>query len=142
MALRFHRAERADALVAGLADVLTTVPGDPFTPDVVAVPSKGVERWIAQSLSSVLGTQPGRGDGVCANVVFPSPARLVREAVAVGSGIDADDDPWAEFRLPWPLLEVIDGCATALNAPRLFGRSTITFREFFNEMRLRAFWQV
>jgi exodeoxyribonuclease V gamma subunit len=110
--LRIHRAERADALVAGLADVLTTVPGDPFTPDVVAVPSKGVERWIAQSLSSVLGTQPGRGDGVCANVVFPSPGRLVREAVAAGSGFDADDDPWAQHRLPWPLLEVIDGCAS------------------------------
>jgi len=110
--LRLHRAERADALVAGLADVLRTAPVDPFTPDVVAVPSKGVERWIAQSLSAVLGTQPGRGDGVCANVVFPSPGRLVREAVAAGSGIEPDDDPWAQHRLPWPLLEVIDGCAT------------------------------
>jgi exodeoxyribonuclease V gamma subunit len=110
--LRIHRAERADALVAGLARVLVSAPADPFTPDVVAVPSRGVERWIAQSLSTVLGTQPGRGDGVCANVVFPSPRRLAREAVAAGSGIDADDDPWAEHRLPWPLLEVIDGCAS------------------------------
>jgi len=110
--LRVHRAERADALVAGLADVLRTAPGDPFTADVVAVPSRGVERWIAQSLSSVLGTQSGRGDGICANVVFPSPGRLVREAVAAGSGIEPDDDPWAQHRLPWPLLEVIDGCAS------------------------------
>ena len=112
MPLRIHRAERADALVAGLAGVLRAAPGDPFTPDVVAVPSRGVERWIAQSLSSVLGTQEGRGDGVCANVVFPSPGRLVREAVAAGSGMDADEDPWAQHRLPWPLLEVIDGCAS------------------------------
>jgi exodeoxyribonuclease V gamma subunit len=110
--LRIHRAERADALVAGLGRLLVSAPADPFVPDVVAVPSRGVERWIAQSLSSVLGTQPGRGDGVCANVVFPSPGRLVREAVAAGSGIDADDDPWAQHRLPWPLLEVIDGCAS------------------------------
>ena len=112
MGLRVHRAERADALVAGLADVLRTAPGDAFTADVVAVPSRGVERWIAQSLSSVLGTQPGRGDGICANVVFPSPGRLVREAVAAGFGIEPDDDPWAQHRLPWPLLEVIDGCAS------------------------------
>nr|MDQ4006776.1 exodeoxyribonuclease V subunit gamma [Actinomycetota bacterium] len=112
MPLRIHRAERADALVGGLARVLRSAPADPFTPDVVAVPSRGVERWIAQSLSSVLGTQPGRGDGVCANVVFPSPGRLVRDAVAAGSGLDADDDPWAQHRLPWPLLEVIDGCAS------------------------------
>ncbi|MDQ4085351.1 MAG: exodeoxyribonuclease V subunit gamma [Actinomycetota bacterium] len=112
MPLSIHRAERADALVVGLARVLADAPADPFTPDVVAVPSKGVERWIAQSLSAVLGTQPGRGDGVCANVVFPSPRRLVREAVAAGSGIAADEDPWAERRLPWPLLEVIDACAS------------------------------
>jgi exodeoxyribonuclease V gamma subunit len=110
--LRIHRAERADALVGGLARVLASAPSDPFTPDVVAVPSKGVERWIAQSLSTVLGTQQGRADGVCANVVFPSPARLVREAVAAGSGIAPDEDPWAEHRLSWPLLEVIDGCAS------------------------------
>jgi exodeoxyribonuclease V gamma subunit len=110
--LEVHRAERADALVGGLAEVLAAAPADPFTPDVVAVPSRGVERWIAQSLSTVLGTQPGRADGVCANVVFPSPSRLVREAVAAGSGMEADDDPWAEHRLSWPLLEVIDGCAS------------------------------
>jgi exodeoxyribonuclease V gamma subunit len=109
--LTIHRAERADALVAGLAEVLVAAPADPFTADVVAVPSRGVERWIAQSLSTALGAQPGRADGVCANVVFPSPGRLVREAVAAVSGIEADDDPWAEHRLSWSLLEVIDGCA-------------------------------
>jgi exodeoxyribonuclease V gamma subunit len=112
MALRIHRAERADALVAGLAGVLATTPADPFTPDIIAVPSRGVERWIAQSLSTVLGTQAGRADGVCANVVFPSPGRLVREAIAAGLGLEPDDDPWAQHRLSWPLLEVIDGCAS------------------------------
>jgi exodeoxyribonuclease V gamma subunit len=109
--LSIHRAERADALVQELAAVLAAAPEDPFTPDVVSVPSRGVERWIAQSLSTTLGTRPGRGDGVCANVLFPSPGRLVREAVSAGTGITADEDPWSEQRLPWPLLEVIDGCA-------------------------------
>ena len=111
MPLTVHRSERADALVRGLAGVLSTAPSDPFTPDVVAVPSKGVERWIAQSLSTVLGTQPSLSDGVCANIVFPSPARLVRGALTAGTGIPADEDPWVEHRLAWSLLEVIDGCA-------------------------------
>ncbi len=110
MSLNLHRAERADVLVRRLAEVLATVPTDPFTPDVVAVPSRGVERWIAQSLSARLGTHDG-ADGVCANVVFPSPARLVREALAAATALDPDDDPWRERRLAWPLLEVIDGCA-------------------------------
>ena len=111
MALMLHRAERSDVLVRRLADVLAAVPTDPFLPDVVSVPSKGVERWIAQSLSSLLGGGE-RADGVCANVVFPSPGALVRDALAAASDIDPDEDPWAERRLPWPLLEVIDGCAT------------------------------
>ncbi|HSE70203.1 MAG TPA: exodeoxyribonuclease V subunit gamma [Nocardioidaceae bacterium] len=113
MPLKLHRSERADALVHELATVLTTAPDDPFTPDVVAVPSKGVERWIAQTLSTALGVASSdTGDGVCANVVFPSPGRLVREAVAAASGIAPDEDPWAERRLAWALLAVIDGCAT------------------------------
>ena len=111
MPLTLHRAERSDVLVRRLAEVLGAVPDDPFTRDVVAVPSKGVERWIAQSLSTALGAGDG-ADGVCANVEFPSPGRLAREALAAASDIDPDEDPWAERRLPWPLLEVIDGCAT------------------------------
>ena len=66
MALLIHRSERADPLVRALGDLLAEVPADPFTPEVVAVPSKGVERWITQSLSS----SPGLA-GICANVHFP-----------------------------------------------------------------------
>ena len=57
--LRVHRSERADALVAPLAAVLAEPPDDPFLPDVVAVPTPGVERWLAQRLSHHLGTGPG-----------------------------------------------------------------------------------
>ena len=109
--LRIHRAERADALVRGLADVLATPPDDPFTPDVVAVPSQGVERWIAQQLSATLGTSTGRQDGVCANVEFPSPRRLVARVLAEVEGIEPDEDPWRQGRMVWPLLDVIDRSA-------------------------------
>jgi exodeoxyribonuclease V gamma subunit len=98
-------------LIGGLAELLAEVPADPFTPDVVAVPSRGVERWIAQSLSAALGNAPGAADGVCANVVFPSPGRLVRDALAAAGELDPDEDPWDERRSVWPLLEVIDDCA-------------------------------
>jgi exodeoxyribonuclease V gamma subunit len=109
--LTVHRSERADRLVDGLAELLADPPDDPFTPDVVAVPSRGVERWISQRLSSSLGAQDGRADGVCANVRFPSPGRLVAHVVAVGAGVDPADDPWSERRLPWAVLDVVDACA-------------------------------
>lgn len=84
--LRIHRAERADRLVEALADVLAAPLDDPFAPEVVAVPTRGVERWLSQRLSGSLGVSPGRGDGVCANVWFPFPGRLVAGAVAVATG--------------------------------------------------------
>ncbi|MGZ4502257.1 MAG: exodeoxyribonuclease V subunit gamma [Nocardioidaceae bacterium] len=111
MALSIHRSERADALVRGLGAMLAATPADPFSADLVAVPSRGVERWIAQSLSTTLGAASGSADGVCANVAFPAPCGLVAEAVAVATGIDPETDPWAEHRLTWALLDVIDACA-------------------------------
>ncbi|TAM91222.1 MAG: exodeoxyribonuclease V subunit gamma, partial [Jatrophihabitans sp.] len=108
--LHLHRCDRTDVLVGALGALLRTPPEDPFTPEVIAVPSRGVERWIAQSLSIVLGAGHGRGDGVCANVEFPSPARLVRDVAATCCGIAPDEDPWAEPRLVWTVLAVMDDC--------------------------------
>jgi exodeoxyribonuclease V gamma subunit len=114
--LHVHRAERADGLVEALAALLAEPLGDPFAPEVVAVPTRGMERWLTQRLSTATGATPGRADGVCANVEFPSPRRLVDDAVAVASGIEPDADAWRPERLVWPLLEVVDG---ALHEPWL-----------------------
>lgn len=106
--LHIHRAEQADGLVAALAALLADPLPDPFAPEVVAVPTHGMERWLTQRMSARLGTTAGRGDGVCANVEFPSPRRLAGDAVAAASGIDPYEDPWLPERAVWPLLEVVD----------------------------------
>ena len=100
MGMTLHRAERAEVLVDALARVLADPLPDPFAPEVVAVPAKGVERWLTQRLSTRLG--------VAANVAFPSPTRLVDETLAAVGGFEADDDPWAPQRVLWRLLELID----------------------------------
>jgi exodeoxyribonuclease V gamma subunit len=108
--LRLHRAERSDVLADALAQLLRQPLADPFTPEVVAVPAKGVERWLSQRLSIVLGAT-GR-DGVAGNLRFPSPTRLVEQVLAAagGTGSDPDDDAWAPQRVLWALLDTIDGC--------------------------------
>jgi len=112
MTLHVHRAERADRLAAALAELLATPLDDVFAEEVVAVPARGVERWITQRLSHRLGRRPDRDgprdheDGICAGVRFPSPTALIAEVVGV-----EEHDPWAPDSLVWPLLEVIDGCA-------------------------------
>jgi exodeoxyribonuclease V gamma subunit len=103
-----HRAERADGLVDTLGNVVSSPLTDPFRAEVIAVPTRGVERWLTQRLSTVLGTSPGRADGVCANVEFPFPGRLVNGAVAAAAGLDWETDPWLSARSVWPLLEVVE----------------------------------
>jgi exodeoxyribonuclease V gamma subunit len=109
--LRVHRAERADHLVEALADLLADPPEDPFTPDIVAVPTRGIERWLAHRLSARLGARadrPERADGVCANVQFPFPGRLVGQVVDEATGVDPARDPWPAERSVWTLLDIVD----------------------------------
>ncbi len=106
--LTVHRAERADTLVGVLADTLATPPDDPMRGEVVAVPERGVERWLRQQLSLRLG--------IAANIDFSSPAALVR-TVTVGASSDPDAaELWYAERLRWPVLRVLD---THLDDPRL-----------------------
>ncbi|MEY8018079.1 exodeoxyribonuclease V subunit gamma [Mycobacterium servetii] len=106
MALHLHRAGRTDLLADGLAALLADPLPDPFAEELVLVPARGVERWLSQRLSRVLGRRPGRGDGVCAAVAFRSPGALVAELCGVPGR--ADDDPWSPEAMTWPLLQVID----------------------------------
>src|SRR5215218_3007468 len=98
--LHVHRSDRADGLIAALRELLADPPADPFAPEIVAVPTRGMERWLTQRLSTRLG--------ICANVDFPFPRRLIGDVVAVASGIEPESDPWLPERMVWPLLEVVD----------------------------------
>ncbi|MEJ7891756.1 MAG: exodeoxyribonuclease V subunit gamma [Solirubrobacteraceae bacterium] len=98
--LHIHRAERADGLVDALGELIAEPLSDPFAAEVVSVPTRGMERWLAQRLSMRLG--------VCANVDFPSPHRVVSDAIAAACGVEPDEDPWRPERSAWALLEVVD----------------------------------
>ncbi|WP_067659490.1 exodeoxyribonuclease V subunit gamma [Nocardia harenae] len=139
MPLHIHRAERADTLADALARQLATPPADPFAAEVVAVPAKGIERWLTQRLAGVLGTSgPGAADGIAAAVRFPSPAALVAECLAAG------DDPWERDRVVWALLRVLDGVlgepwATVLT--RHLGAEERAGRRYATAVRLAALFE-
>ncbi len=103
MTLHLHRAPRADVLADQLGDLLATPLPDPFASEVVAVPARGIERWLSQRLSHRLGAGPTGGDGVCAGVEFLSPRSLVSLLLR-----RERDDPWDPDRLVWPVLDVLD----------------------------------
>src|SRR3978361_2027777 len=102
MGFHVHRAERTDLLADGLGAMLCEPLDDPFAMELVLVPARGVERWLSQRLSHVLGGGSG-ADGVCAGIEFRSPHSLIAEITG-----SRDDDPWAPDAMVWPLLEVID----------------------------------
>ena len=91
-----------------LAELVAEPLEDPMTPEVVSVPTKGIERWLSQRLSARLGVTPGARDGVCANISFPFPGTLVSGALARATGNDPRADPWMPERSVWPLMEVVE----------------------------------
>lgn len=107
MSLHLHRAERADRLVTALGEVLADPLPDPFSTEVVSVPTPGVERWLTQRLATRLGAAAGGADGVCAGISFPSPRRLVARALGEREG-SAPSDPWRPEHAVWPLIRVLD----------------------------------
>jgi exodeoxyribonuclease V gamma subunit len=102
-----HRRDRPEALADGLAAMLRENPGDVFDPEWVVVPAQGVQRWLIQRLSHVLGAGGG-DDGVCAGLDLRTPASLVSMLL----GRDRDD-PWIADRLVWPTLAAVDECMGA-----------------------------
>ena len=105
MALHLHRAERTDLLADGLGALLSDPLPDPFAEELVIVPAKGVERWLSQRLSHVLGRGTG-DDGVCAGISFRNPRSLIAEL------LELNTDTWSPDAMVWPLMEVIDAtCA-------------------------------
>ncbi|GEE03060.1 RecBCD enzyme subunit RecC [Gordonia spumicola] len=106
--LTVHRAERADTLVGVLADALATPPDDPMRAEVVAVPERGVERWLRQQLSLRLG--------IAANIDFDSTASLLRTVTSAASSDPDAAESWYAERLRWPVLRVLDA---HIDDPRL-----------------------
>ncbi len=106
MALHLHRAEDTGALAAGLGALLAEPPADPFAAELVLVSARGMERWLSQQLSHVLG-QGAAADGVCAGIEFRSPTSLLAEITGT-----VDSNPWDPDAMVWPLLEELDDLGT------------------------------
>ncbi len=107
MALLIHVGSHPDELVGGLCEMLASPPADPFAPEVVAVPTRGIERWLTQRIASELADRTS-GDGICANVGFPSPYRLVREVLRAVPELASALDAWEGPALTRTVVSVVD----------------------------------
>ncbi len=116
----------ADKLAGRLDDPLD----DPMQPELVAVPSVGLQRWLRLQLASTVGAAPGVGDGIAANIDMPFPGVLRSRLFAADLG--AGHDPWQLRSLVWAVYETLvtnhrDRCLESIAGlpagATLFGRA-------------------
>ena len=107
MALLIHVGSHPDELVGGLCEMLASPPDDPFAQEVVAVPTRGIERWLTQRIAAEMADRTS-GDGVCANVGFASPRRLVREVLRAVPELASAQDAWEGPALTRTVVSVVD----------------------------------
>ena len=100
-------AAHPDPLVSLLCDELATPLDGPFSPEVVAVPTRGIERWLTQRIASSLPGL-GAGDGICANVEFPSPRLLVRDVLLTVPALEESVAAWQDPELTAHVTASID----------------------------------
>lgn len=107
--MRIVRATSVKVLADELARQLAEhPPADPMAPVQIAVPSRGMERWLSLRLSHHLGAT-GTEAGITANIRFAFPLSIIQQAIAAVLGHDPDAaDPWMPDRLVWPLLDHLD----------------------------------
>ena len=101
------RCPHPDELVSGLTSLLASPLEDPFAAEVVSVPTRGIERWLTQRIASEFAGL-GVGDGICANVSFPSPRRLVGDVVRSIPALVRTADAWDRSSVTPHVLAVID----------------------------------
>ena len=107
MALLIHVGSHPDELVGGVCEELASPPADPFAQEVVAVPTRGIERWLTQQIASGLGDRIP-GGGVCANLEMPSPFRLLRRVMAEVPDLADSIEAWDATALTCHVVDALD----------------------------------
>lgn len=97
--MHVHRSNRMEELAAALADVVRRPAGAPLEPEVIAVQSKGMERWLGMELSKRLG--------VWANARFPFPRALVEELLSAVEGQDGTPAAFSREALMWSIAALL-----------------------------------
>jgi exodeoxyribonuclease V gamma subunit len=102
MALQLYRSNSLERLADALAEAVRRPLANVLAPECIAVPSAGMERWLALELSKRLG--------VWANPAFPFPGKLVESMLAGVLGeSEIDSEAFAPQRTQFAIASLIDG---------------------------------
>ncbi len=98
MSLYVHRSNRVEVLVDVLGEIVSAPLADPLTPEVIAVPSRGFERWIAMRLAERFS--------IWGNPNFPFPRRFVQEVIDASLGNQVQG--WDRAEVMWRVARLLE----------------------------------
>ncbi len=107
MGLQIHRSDHPDLLVDALCDVVASPLDDPFASEVIAVPTRGIDRWLTQRIASTLAER-GIGDGIAANIGFPFPHGFVVDVLSAIAETAGSIEAWSRRAVVSHLERIID----------------------------------
>ena len=99
----FH-SPQIEPLLQRLAQRLTTPLDDPFTPELVVVPSNDMARFLKRELARTLGAKDGN-DGIVSNINFVYPRQLVNATLQNPTG--SEDSEWDSNSLIWSIVDTL-----------------------------------
>lgn len=97
--VHLHRSHRTENLATALAEVLEEPLDDPFAPERLIVPSRGMAQWVSLALADELG--------VAAHLAFWTPREAVDALLGAYAPDDAPPAPWSRDTLSWSLLALL-----------------------------------
>lgn len=100
MPLHIYTSNRMEQLVQALAGLLRRPLSSVFTPELIVVQSKGMQRWLAMELADRFG--------VWANCSYPFPNALSRELMSRVLPDQQADDCFSTDVLQWKLFGLLD----------------------------------
>ncbi len=102
-AMHMYRANRVEALLDSLADVLQEPLSSPIAPECIVVQSKGMATWLAMQLSGRFG--------VWANPDFPHPRQFVQRVLRATLGEEGDRvQRYSRERLAFVICALLEDC--------------------------------
>lgn len=94
------RSNRTENLADALASLIREKPLGPFEKDVIAVQSRGMERWLTLALAERLG--------IWSNPSFPFPRGVVEQVLGgLSSGASEEAKAYDPERLKWTIAELL-----------------------------------
>jgi exodeoxyribonuclease V gamma subunit len=99
----FH-SPQIEPLLVHLANRLETPLDDPFTSEIVVVPSGDMARYLKCELASYLGARKGN-DGIVSNINFVYPRQLVNATLQHPTG--SENSEWDSNSLIWSIIDTL-----------------------------------